>query len=777
MTFCRVQTIITFLFLSFCLLGQNREFVITGVVQDNLKESIPSVHVILNDGLNGTVTDANGFFKISIPNQKYVTLVFFHTSFESDTVLVDSDTEMPIIINLREKQYLQKEITVKAYQETLVKGNIPGKIILKPKDVLSTPSLLGEPDLVRTLQLLPGIQSVNEGNSGIYVRGGSPGQNFILFDGIELMNPSHLMGIYSVFNPFLVDNVSFYKGNAPIRYASRLASSIIVNSAENKLDNNNWSVNIGNITSNVSYMAKSKNNKWFASFGFRRSYIEGIQSIADLIINDKENYFTNNKFNFYDFNGKLKYTLNGNQFVLSWYKGGDYFKYNRKVNNISLNNSWGNEGASLQWRKLFSTNFSMNTTLSYSGYDSDLKLSIVNQDLSFNTNYQHYQLRSDYLLQYGSSIIRFGGIAQQRTITPQNLDISLNSDDDKLSSEYIHRIYEIFLSDEFSLFPRIQMYLGGSIQLYQLKEKSMAGFSEEMNFDNKNDRDRILGKGLVTINYELRDDASIKASGNYSTQNIHLTSIASIPLPSDVWMPATQKVPEEVSAQFTLGYFKSFRHINTEIGVEGYTRFQQNQLVLNLNVKGEEVEDFEDSFFSGESKAYGVEFFLKRNAEKFNANLSYTLGWVKQRFDNLNNGKWHDAKYDRRHDINVLCSYKLNKKIDLGGVFILATGNKATLPVGRYWMMGNIANDYDGINNFRMPLYHRLDFSVNYYIKSNLFKESVLNFSIINVLNRSNPYFIFYDIDTGEENYELNIKAQQVSLFPILPSLSWKVKF
>ncbi len=172
-----------------------------------------------------------------------------------------------------------------------------------------------------------------------------------------------------------------------------------------------------------------------------------------------------------------------------------------------------------------------------------------------------------------------------------------------------------------------------------------------------------------------------------------------------------------------------------------------------------------------------MEFFLKRNSEKLNANLSYTLGWVKQRFDHLNNGKWHDAKYDRRHDINLLCSYKLNKKIELGSVFILATGNKATLPVGRYWMMGNIANDYDGINNFRMPLYHRLDFSVNYYIKSKLFKESILNFSIINVLNRSNPYFIFYDIDAGEENYELNIKAQQVSLFPILPSLSWKVKF
>ncbi|MCW3787070.1 TonB-dependent receptor [Plebeiibacterium sediminum] len=778
MTFCRVQTIISLLLLSCCLLGQNRELVIKGEVLDaNLNEAIPNVHVILDGGLNGTVTDSHGLFEITVSSQEYVKLVFYHTSFELDTVIVDFTTKMPILVKLKDKQYLQEEVTIKAYKESLVKGNIPGKILLKQKDVLITPSLLGEPDLVRTLQLLPGIQSVNEGNSGIYVRGGSPGQNFILFDGIELMNPSHLMGIYSVFNPFLVDNVSFYKGNAPIRYASRLASSIIVNSTENKLGDFNWSVNIGNITSNISYLAKSKNNKWFTSFGFRRSYIEGIQSIADLILQDDQNYFTNNKFNFYDFNGKVKYSSNCNNFVLSWYKGGDYFKYNRNENNISLNNTWGNEGVSLQWRKLITTNFSMNTSVSYSGYDSDLALSIVSQDLSFNTNYQHYQLRSDYLLLQDKSTIRFGGIVQHRTITPQNLDISLNSDEDKLSTKYTHRIFELYASNEFNIFPRLQMYLGGSVQLYQLSEKTMSGFSDEANLDTERDSDRILGKGLVTFNYQLNNDASIKASGNYTTQNIHLTSIASIPLPSDVWMPATQKVPEEVSSQFTLGYFKAFSSLNLEFGIEGYTRFLQNQLVLNLNVKGENVADFEDSFFKGDSKAYGAEFFIKRNSEKLNANLSYTLGWVKQRFDQLNNGKWHDAKYDRRHDINLLCSYKLNEKIELGSVFILATGNKATLPVGRYWMMGNIANDYDGINNFRMPLYHRLDLSVNYHVKSNLFKESVINFSIINVLNRSNPYFIFYDVSEGEENYQLDIKAQQVSLFPILPSLSWKVKF
>ncbi len=757
-------------------MAQNAQIEISGKVLDaEINEAIPNVHVLIDGSSIGTLTNENGDFKLFVDKNAECRLIFYHTSFEIDTIHLQLPLKRTITVYLTEKQYVTNEITVKAHQQSIVKGNIPGKIVIKQAEVLKTPSFLGEPDLVRTLQLLPGIQSVSEGNSGIYVRGGSPGQNYIVFDGIELMNPSHLMGIYSVFNPFLVKNVDFYKGNAPIRFSPRLASSIIVTTRDRKLDNYNWAVNIGNITSNLSYQAQSKNDKWYFSTGYRRSYVEGIQYVADKFLDEEQNYFTNNKFNFYDLNGKVRYSNHGNNFALSWYKGGDYFKYNHAENQIFLNNKWGNEGVSLVWNRLLNSQISINTTLSYSGYKSDLQLGIVDQNLSFKTDYKQFQFKTDFLYQLKGNLLRFGTYYTNRYITPQNLDISLNSNEDELDSKYLHHIFELYLSNDFKLWPRLDLYLGGSVQLYNLANRSSSGFSSISS--NSLDENRYLGKGLITLNYQMPNDAAIKASANYLTQNIHLTSIASIPLPSDVWMPATQQVPEEKSTQVTLGYFKAFNSIDLECGIEGYGRIQENQLVLNINMKGEEIEELEDNFFVGESKAYGAEFFLKKTSDKLGASLSYTLGWVKQRFDNLNNGRWHDAKYDRRHDVNLTCSYKLNKKIELGSVFILATGNKATLPVGRYWMMGSIANDYEGINNYRMPLYHRLDFSVNYYLESDLFKESVINFSIINVMNRSNPYFIYYDVETGVENYDLNIKARQVSLFPILPSLSWKVKF
>ncbi len=772
----RVSIVMALWLLSVCAIAQNNYSKIEGYVYDYLQEeAIPNVHVLIAEKQEGTVTDSAGHFELLIRGDEYVKLVFFHTSFKTDTLQVNVVHNEPVSVYLKEKQYLKKEITIKANTHSFIKGIVPGKITLKQADVLSTPTLLGEPDLVRTLQLLPGIQSVNEGNSGIYVRGGSPGQNYVVFDGIELMNPSHLMGIYSVFNSFLVNNVSFYKGNAPIRYSSRLASSIIVSSFDQKQGDYNWALNMGNINSNISCQVHSKNKKWYTSMGYRRSYIEGIQAVAGLFLDDRDNYFTTNTFNFYDFNGKVRYKDKGLNLALTWYKGGDIFSYQKEDSQINIANEWGNEGLCIQLKSMMGSNLLLNTDLSYSGYSSDLELGIVDQDLSFKTDYKQFKINTEFLYQVAGHSFRIGVKGSRRIVMPQNLDIDLNTNTDQLNSEYLHHIYEAFVSDGFTLFPRLDVYVGYSGQLYELVEEKSSGFSG--NVTVAHDHNRFYQKGMLSLSYEVRDNAAIKASFNCLTQNIHLTSIASIPLPSDVWMPATDKVPAEESNQFTLGYFRSVEPCNLEFGFEGYGRIQHNQLVLNLNVKGEELDDLEDSFFVGESVAYGAEVYIKKTSDKYNANVSYTLGWVKQHFNALNNGKWHDAKYDRRHDINLLCSYKVNDRIDLGGVFILATGNKATLPVGRYWMMGNIANDYVGINNYRMPVYHRIDLSVNYQFKTKKLKELVLNFSIINVLNRSNPYFVYYDVEEGEENYELSVKAKQVSLFPILPSLSWKIKF
>ena len=758
----------------FVVMSQNVDRCITGKVSDiETGEPIPFVHVATLDLTEGTVTDNNGYFKLCIDSNDSVQIRFFHTAFQTYTTLVDPTGMVELIIKLKTKAYQTEEVTIKGNKQTMVKALVPGKIKLEQKDILLTPTLLGSPDLVRTLQLMPGIQSVNEGNSGIYVRGGSPGHNYIVFDDIELMNPSHLMGIYSVFNPLLVDVVDFYKGNAPVHLSSRLASSIVVKSRTKKDTAYNWSGNVGNISSNLVYQGQTKNKKWYFDAGLRRSYLEVLQEAARPFIKDEDNYFKNNKFNFYDFNGKIKYQGRSSSLTLAWYKGGDVFKFSDKGRAVSLNNNWGNEGASLIWRSVLSDNLSMKNAVSYSSYKSSLKVDFVDQDLKFKTDYRHVQYKNDFLYPKGRNTLRWGAYVTHKYVSPQDVDISLNSNNSSAFNSYKHLSVKLPASNRFVANDKLSLYLGGAIEYYKLLQKDQKGQSGS----TKKDESDFLWNAVAIADYKLSSDRSVKSSYSYVSQIIHLTSVASIPLPSDIWMPATDKVPAEIGHQFTLGYFKEVEKWDLEFGVEAYGKYTDNTLMLKVNVEQEEVGDFEDSFFKGKAKAWGTEFSLKKNGSDYQAQLSYTLGFVRQKFDDINQGAWHDAKYDRRHDLNVLASYRVNERMELGSSFVFATGNKATLPKGRYWMMGDIANDYEGVNNYRMPVYHRWDLSLNYHLKSKRFHESILNFSLINVLNRSNPYFVYYHIDEGNMTYELTIKARQVSLFPIMPSLSWRFKF
>jgi len=760
------------------IVAQKGKIIFFGQVTDSLhNESIPFVHVLVPSQNTGTITDSLGFFKLELKNEEKYNITFHHTAFNTKTISLSGNHKQFISISLSSKNYQTEEVVIKSNKQSMVDEVVPGKIMVKQKEILLTPNLLGEADLVRTLQLMPGIQSVNEGNSGIYVRGGSPGHNYIVFDDMELLNPSHLMGIYSVFNPLSVDHVAFYKGNAPIHESSRLASSIIVNSKNEKKEDFNIAANIGNISSNINIQGESAKQKWYYNVGFRRSYLELIQEGAKLFLQDADNYFLNNKFGFYDFNGKVVYKYTKGSLALAWYKGNDDFNFSQKSKDIKMGNAWGNEAVSLTWKQLLNQNTSLKNSFSYSGYNSTLLIDFLNQGLSFSTSYAHYQHKIETLISKAQHSVRFGANTQYRIIEPNSIDLNLSTNNKASSSKYKYIISKWFLSDEFKVLNKLNIYVGAGIDYYYQLDKLNEGYTQNTSANSTKDKADFLWNGVFTFGYQLPDDNSVKGSYGITTQNIHLSSIASIPLPSDVWMPATRKVPAEFGQQITLGYFKRVSKLNLEYGIEGYAKFLNHQQLLKVNVEGNEINDFEDNFMDGRAKSYGTELSIKMSGKKFTSNISYTLGWVKQKFPEINQGKWHDAKYDRRHDINVLNTFKISNRADIGFVFIFATGNKATLPVGRYWMMGQIANDYEGVNNYRMPVYHRADLSLNYHLKSDVFKESILNFSIINILNRSNPYFVYFDIEEGEKAYELSIAAKQVSLFPIMPSVSWKVKF
>jgi len=749
---------------AWCLTGQ--------VIDKDRGEAIPAVHITIADGRKGCVSDVNGKFSLCGITQDTIRITVGHTAFENKQLTVSKLQAKDLIVRLNFKVYSTKEVQIKGASTSIVKSYIPGKLTLKKAEILAVPAFMGSPDVLRGLQLLPGMQSVSEGNSGIYVRGGSPGQNYVLFDDIELMNPTHLMGVYSVFNPLLTDKVEFYKGNAPIHQSSRLASSIIVSTRNNKEDESNWAGNIGNIVTNLTYNGLSKNKKWYFSTGIRRSYLDVLSYMAKPFLKDDENYFEQNNYTFYDWNGKLRYRSGKNTLALTWYLGQDDFQMESKKNAITSFSQWGNQGMALSWKHLIKPSLSMKNNVDYSGYNSDFGANTAEGNMRFKTDFQQIRFRNDFTYEHDQHLMRWGGELIRYHITPQNIEVSEFESSQMKLNNYTSLAVKLYYSNHYQINERWSVYGAVALNYYQLRTTE----TEEGTIAEA-DQGIWTPNGTASLNYHPTKASSFKASYAYNSQNIHLASIASIPLPSDVWMPSTANLPPEQGHQMTMGYFKSWPEKQVQFGVEGYAKVMDNQLLLKVNVDQVEVESFEDNFLKGEGRAYGSEFYFKKQAGKVNYTLGYTLGWTQQRFSAINNGHWHDAKYDRRHDLNALATYQLNKRIDFGAVFIFASGNKATLPTGRYWLMGSIANDYAGVNNFRMPSYHRMDVSMNYKLKSKLFKESILNFSIINLYSRSNPYYIYYKIEEGQQDYELSIKAKQVSLFPIMPSVSWRFKF
>lgn len=753
------------------LVGQVESWCISGRIIDHQGQPIPAAHITTLDLKNGTVSDSNGFFELCQFNGDQVQIQIGHTAFNKQLITIYASKSKNLTFTLQEKNISTQEVRISGNQSSLTDNYIPGKLTLKNKDILAIPTFMGSPDVLRSLQLLPGMQSVSEGNAGIYVRGGSPGQNYVLFDNIELMNPTHLMGVYSVFNPLLIQQVEFYKGNAPIHLSARLASSILVNTQNTKADSSNWYGNIGNILTNLAYTGQSANKKWYFNTGIRRSYLDILGHMAKPFLKDDENYFEQNNYTFYDWNGKLKYRHGKSSLMLSWYLGQDDFLMNNKKNNIESNATWGNHGAALTWNYLFKPELSWSNIISYSGYKSDFGADTEAGTMQFKTDYSQLQYKSMFTRQKEEQLLRWGLELTRYDITPQNIEVSQVENSDYRLNKYQSLAAKAYVSDQWTPNESWTLYGGLALQYYGLL--NIEGEVADENYS----KPQIIPNATFSLSYHPNQTASYKGSYTYSTQNIHLASIASIPLPSDIWMPATNKLPLEKGHQLTLGYFKNITDKGMQLGLEAFGKYMDELTLLKINFNNEQIDHFDENFYLGESIAWGSEFFLQKQAANYNLTASYTLAWTRQRFPGINEDAWHDAKYDRRHDLNLQGTYILNKRIDFGAVFIYASGNKATLPTGRYWLMGDIANDYAGVNNYRMPAYHRLDVSMNYKLRSNVFHESMLNFSIINLYSRSNPYFIYYHFDKGNKDYELSIKAKQVSLFPIMPSISWRFKF
>lgn len=668
-----------------------------------------------------------------------------------------------------------KEVVVSEEQQRRFNSSFAGRELLTKKEIQNVPTLLGEADVMRAIRLLPGVQSVSEGNSGVYVRGGSAGQNLFILDEMELLNPSHLMGIYSVFNPLTTGGVEVYKGNAPVNMQGRLSSTIEVHSITPNPENEGFEVNLGNISSSMAMIKQSKDGKFDVTMGYRRSYLDALGWCTSLFLPDSKNYFSNNKYIFYDFNGKMNARLSDKTTLMfAWYSGKDVFSSNDPVVQYDAETHWGNQSAVLQLQHIPNVNNTFKSSIAYNSTYSGFNGELIVNDLSLSSNFQQIQQKNQWQHRWNNHLLHAGlDLFGQRT-TPVDMAMSYITDTTRQHHSFLNTGFSVYVGDYFS-FPsnKLRLYAG----IRTTVDAAIGPYTYDSTEYTKNEivKTWITCSPVVSFSYFPQKGHSLKASFSVNEQNLHLSALSSIPLPNDLWAPSSPRLHPETANQLAIGYYRTTDL--WDFSVEAYGKQMRHQLIFNVITDNTGNQGFEDQFFKGKGLAYGIDFSLRKKTGLFTGTLNYSLSRSLRSFPMIMNGKWFNDKNDRPHDLSLIVSYTLNKKWDFSALWTFASGNNMTLPSGRWWMMGQLMNDYDNFNGFRFPSYHRLDISANCRLKSKHLKESVLNFSIINAYNRANPYYAFFKVYMGENLYNIDIKSYQMSLFPIMPSISWHFKF
>ena len=756
-----------------------QKYTISGYISDaETGEKLLAANVFDQKSKSGTVTNNYGFYSLTLPADS-VHLSFSYIGFQPQTVSLLLNQDRILDIDLGASLSLEVVEIVRDKLERIEETSQMSRIEVPVEQIKKVPALLGEVDVLKTLQLLPGVQSGGEGQSGLYVRGGSPDQNLVLLDGVPVYNVSHLLGFFSVFNADAINNVTLTKGGIPARFGGRLSSVLEINMKEGNTEEFKGEGSLGIISSKLTLEGPIIKDKASFIVSGRRTYVD---LIAKPLIRNQAREAGDEvdiKLHFYDLNAKVNYKINNkHRLYLSAYSGADVFGFDSRDNIVNGNytelegsTDWGNLIAAFRWNYQISNRLFANTTLTYSRFNFDFGSSIADVyegnrdffsakyfsgiydwagkvDLDFIPNPNHY--------------IRFGGSATNHTYEPGALQLKTEFDNQPIETE---------LGSENAESWEYTAYVEDDIQLGALK----ANIGLHANLFNVEGVNYTSLQPRIGIRYLLNNDIALKASYTSMTQNINLLTNESLSLPTDLWVPSTKRIQPQDSWQAAIGMATTLWK-QYELSVEGYYKKMQNVVSYKEGASFIEIEnDWQDRVTQGDGEAYGAEFFLQKKTGKTTGWLGYTLSWNWRQFDEINGGNRFPFKYDRRHDISLVVSHQLNKRLSITGAWIYGTGNSITLPLYRY------SYDYLEIesigekNSFRMDAYHRLDVSASLESKKNKFRnwKGIWNFGVYNLYNRNNPYFV----TTGRDNETGQRVFRQFSLFPMIPSVSYQFKF
>ncbi len=764
-------------------------------------ETVIGAKVYIPSLKKGTITNNYGFYSLTVPKGKY-DIEFRMSSYETETKNIDLTADLRFDFEIGSNYQDIEEVVVNAKAEDNIKSTKIGQIELDIDEIKTLPAFMGEVDIIKTIQLLPGVSSAAEGGQGFYVRGGGPDQNLVLLDEAVVYNASHLFGFFSVFNADAVKGVNLIKGGMPANFGGRLSSVLEVNMNEGNKKKFGVKGGIGAISSRITIEGPLKKDKGSFIVSARRTYLDVIMKAAI----PKSSPFSGTSYFFYDLNLKMNYELTKkDKIFFSAYYGKDKFSFGNTDDNFQVDMPWGNGIASLRWNHLFSSKLFMNVSATMTDYQFSFISAQDEFRFQLNSGIKDWRGKVDFT--YFPSArhkVKYGVEYTYHTFTP--MSVSAENDDTVFDTGIAQKLKShetgIYLLDEFDLTENIRINAGLRYSMFQhvgpFTRYIKGGISTPDTTIQYNKGDIVqFYQGLeprLSARWLLPNKSSIKASYSYNYQYVHLTSLSAVSLPTDIWYPTTNLAKPQKGWQTSLGYFLNFLNNKLETSVEVYYKGMSNLIEFKEGaLPSDNVNDNTDNLLVfGKGWSYGVELFIKKSSGKFTGWVGYTWSKTERKFDDINNGKVFPAKYDRRHDLSVVASYKLNKRWMFTGAFVYATGNTLTLPTSWYVQNQELLFNYGQRNSTRMAPYHRLDLSATWYGKE--YKEKLdvatgetikvkkklktnVAFSIYNVYNRANPYFLYVDNDGDFLQGDFDITVKQVTLFPIIPSVTWNFEF
>lgn len=743
---------------------------ISGFVKDKKSGEVLMSAFIYDQAVNRILGKSNeyGFYSITLPSGSYQIKVKM-IGYKESIFDISLDSNMKMNIELESSTTLKETIIRSKRKAENIDRAVMGTEDLNLKEVGKIPVLLGEKDVLKTIQLLPGVKPSSEGSSGFHVRGGSTDQNLVLLDEAVVYNASHVLGLFSTFNSDALKDVSLIKGSSPSNYGGRLSSVLDVRMKDGNNKKISASGGIGLISSRLTYEMPIIKDKASLLISGRRSYIDLFLKLSD--------EYKDNKMYFYDLNLKSSFKINEkNKIYLSGYFGRDELGLGE---NFGFN--WGNSTATIRWNNQINNKWFSNTSFIMSNYDYNvnIKNAITNNLLNINSKIadlnlkqdMHYFHNPDLSFKFGFSSIyhRFKPLAYQG----DSIDFFKK---DKKGFENA-----IYITGNYRITPKLVMELGIRTSFF-----TILGGDMHYLFENSLKKDSIdltnssFGKTYInmepraTFNYNLNEFSSIKLGYARNAQYVNLVNNSALSNPTEFWIPASYNVKPQLSDQVSAGYSRLVMNNNYEINIETYYKHMQNQIDFKNSADIYTSENVESELLYGIGRAYGLEVSIKKKLGNLTGWISYTLSKTERKVEGINDNEWYSARQDRTHDLSIVASYQISQRWSVSSAFVYSTGDAVTFPSGKYTSGGVTQYYYKGRNNERMPDFHRWDISATLEGKENKKFQSSWNFGLYNVYGRENAYLINFKEEATNPNIT---KVVQTSLFRWIPSVTYNFKF